>query len=560
MAQASEKSWQKNTNAASQGDEQATDPSFMRRIALSIEHYPWIVCVLLVGVALALNIHYLGKPSVWFDEAFSVELARQPLPLLWRTIFGPEPNMELYYLLLHFWLRLTALVGLHPVEWVVRLPSAICAALSTGVIFILGRRYLGTIIAAVAALLYACNYLQLIYAQQTRSYALQLLLISLAWLALLCALQNTTGQKRWWITYVLMTVLAIYAHLFSMLILFSQCVAVCGLFVMSSQWRALIRRRALIFIGSLLLIGILSVPMFIESLHGSKTGWLPIPHLPDLIALFTIISGDNIRYLLVMGISIICGLLFVGVAVLIRQISGLSRWANRYSWVGSEFKTAHDLWPFAWMMLCWFVLPIVVSYSVSQGSLRLFSTRYLVVVVPPFCLLAALCVVVLRRKLVQLLLICALLGSSVLVVPHYYQNAQVENWNTAVHWLLARYQPDDGLVCYDNTLTQGCQIAVEYYLDAYPDGAHFSADTPGAFSWEKFSTNEPQENPEQALEPTALANFASQHKRLFMITGRISNSAGVDHVKKTEQWLDQRYHFDAQIVTSTVVIRLYTTH
>jgi mannosyltransferase len=260
-----------------------------------------------------------------------------------------------------------------------------------------------------------------------------------------------------------------------------------------------------------------------------------------------------------MGICIVCGLLFVGVAVLIRQVSGVSRWASHYPWAGREFKTVYDLWPFAWMMLCWFVLPIVLSYIVSQGPLRLFSTRYLVVVVAPFCLLAVLCVVVLRRKLVQILLICALVGSSALVVPHYYQNAQVEDWNTAVHWLLARYQPDDGLVCYDNSLTQGCQIAVEYYLDAYPDGAHFSTDTPGAFSWEKFSTDEPQENSEQALEPAALANFASQHKRLFMITGRISNSVDADHVKKTQQWLDQHYQFDAQIVTQTVVILLYTT-
>jgi hypothetical protein len=124
----------------------------------------------------------------------------------------------------------------------------------------------------------------------------------------------------------------------------------------------------------------------------------------------------------------------------------------------------------------------------------------------------------------------------------------------------ARYQPGDGLVCYDNTVTQGCQIAVEYYLDAYPQGAYFAANSPGAFSWEKYSLNEPQENPALALQPAALAAFAQQHTRLFMITGRIANSADVAQVKKTQQWLDQHYHFDAQITTSTVVIRLYTTH
>lgn len=560
MAQASEKSWRRDTKAAAQDGEQSDDSSLLRRISLFVSRYPWIVCALLIGVSLLLDFYELGKPSIWFDEAFSVELARQPLPVLWRTIFGPEPNMELYYLMLHFWLRLTAFMGLHPVEWVVRLPSAVCAALSTGVVFWLGRRYLGTIVAALAALLYACNYLQLIYAQQTRAYALQLLLLSLAWFALLAGLQNDRGHKRWWCVYVLMTVLAIYAHLFSLLILFSQCVAVVGLFVLSPQWRALIRRRILVFVSCLVLIGLLSIPMFIESLHGAKTGWLPVPHLPELLSLLTIISGDNIRYLSVMIICILCGVLFVGIAVLLRQMSGLSRWASAHPRISHNFASLHDLWPFVWIMLCWLLLPVVLSYLVSQGSLRLFSTRYLMVIVPPFCLLAVLGVVVFRQKMVRIILSCVLLGSAILVVPHYYQNAQVEDWNTAVHWMLARYQSGDGLVCYDNTVTQGCQIAVEYYLDAYPQGAHFAADSPGAFSWEKYSTNTPQEDPALALQPAALSTFAHEHTRLFMITGRISNSVGVANVKKTQQWLDQHYHFDAQITTSTVAIRLYTTH
>src|SRR3984893_6502595 len=63
----------------------------------------WLLCLLVFGVALVFDLYRLGAPSIWFDEAFSVELARQPLPLLWHIIFGLEPNMELYYLLLHGW-------------------------------------------------------------------------------------------------------------------------------------------------------------------------------------------------------------------------------------------------------------------------------------------------------------------------------------------------------------------------------------------------------------------------------------------------------------------------
>src|SRR6266566_9748251 len=126
----------------------------------------WLVCVLVGGVALGFDLYRLGNPSIWFDEAFSVELARQPLPLLWHIIWGPEPNMELYYLFLHFWLVLTGFLGLHPTEFVVRFPSAIFAVLSSVMVFLLGSRFLGTTAGIVGAGLYMLDNLQLTYAQQ----------------------------------------------------------------------------------------------------------------------------------------------------------------------------------------------------------------------------------------------------------------------------------------------------------------------------------------------------------------------------------------------------------
>src|SRR6266849_8191889 len=141
----------------------------------------WLWCLLVFGVALVFDLHSLGSPSIWFDEAFSVELARQPLPLLWHIIWGPEPNMELYYLFLHFWLGFTGFLGLHPTEFVVRFPSTVFAALSSVMVFLLGRRFLNITAAIVGTGLYILNDLQLIYAQQIRSYSLQLLLICISW-------------------------------------------------------------------------------------------------------------------------------------------------------------------------------------------------------------------------------------------------------------------------------------------------------------------------------------------------------------------------------------------
>src|ERR1700693_2224967 len=229
----------------------------------------WLLCILIGAIALGFNLYRLESPSIWFDEAFSVELARQPLPLIWHIIWGPEPNMELYYLLLHFWLGFTGFLGLHPTEFVVRFPSAICAALSSVMVFLLGRRFLGITAGIVGAGLYLLNDLQLLYAQQTRSYSLQLLLICIAWYALFTILSQSSQNKRWWVCYIAVTTLAIYTHLFTLVILLAQLTAFVGLLILPGTWRATARKQLPAFIVSLVCISLLSIPMLLVSLHGS---------------------------------------------------------------------------------------------------------------------------------------------------------------------------------------------------------------------------------------------------------------------------------------------------
>src|SRR5438874_1420017 len=408
----------------------------------------WVLPPFLFTLALGFNLYRLGTPSIWFDEAFSVELAKQPLPLLWHIIFGLEPNMELYYLLLHGWLVVTGILGQHSTEFVVRLPSAIFAALSTVVVFLLGRRFLTMPAGLVAAGLY-------------------------------------------------------------------------------------------------LLVG----------LQGSKTGWLLAPHLRDIALLLLSISGDSKIYLFVLGACCIAGLFLATLAYFSRGIS----LPIRITWIsGTDGKCRAELQqflPIGLALLCWLIVPVVASYIVSQGSPRLFSSRYLVTIVPPLFLLVGMGVAGLRWYRIQVLLTVGLLALALSVVPLYYRSAQVEDWNAASFWLEHHYQVGDGLVCYDNAVEQGCQISIEYYLHAYPSTAYFTSDSPGAFSWATFSSA----RPDAAVDPTVLASYGAKHPRIFFIVGRLSGNTGVARAKAAQSWLDNHYHFIAQIVTRTVTVRLYTT-
>jgi mannosyltransferase len=154
------------------------------------------------------------------------------------------------------------------------------------------------------------------------------------------------------------------------------------------------------------------------------------------------------------------------------------------------------------------------------------------------------------------MLLCMLL-LTLHYVPLYYQNPQVEDWNTTSFWLEQHYQANDGLVCFDNS--QGCQVCVEYYLTAYPSAAHFTADSPGSFSWVNYDLTNHLGNGGPAVDPKALAVFGAHYPRIFYITGRISSGSTAAQAQSAQHWLDAHYHFIAQIVTRSVTVRLYAT-
>ncbi len=197
----------------------------------------------------------------------------------------------------------------------------------------------------------------------------------------------------------------------------------------------------------------------------------------------------------------------------------------------------------------------MLSFIVSQGQTRIFSTRYLVTVVPPLCLLAGLGVAAFRFSAVKVVLAIVLLALAFHYTPLYYNNAQVEDWRTATSWLVQRYQPGDGMVCYTNS--QGCQVSIEYYLTRDQSKAHFDSDTPGAFSW--ANDGPLNKGYDAAVDPAALAAYGAHHPHLFFIIARLSSSDQAAKARAAQQWLDTHYHFVGQIVTPAITIRLYAT-
>ena len=162
-----------------------------------------------------MGFYRLGAKSLGYDELVSAAHARLDLAHLWTVITTHDPNMALYYVLLHFWVRIFGYTAT-----ALRSLSVVAGALAVPVTMVLGRRLFGRPVGAVAGLLLAISPF-LVHAEQTaRSYALLVTLVALSWYFFVAALERpTTGRQ---VGFVLAISLAILAHYMAAYVLLVQ--------------------------------------------------------------------------------------------------------------------------------------------------------------------------------------------------------------------------------------------------------------------------------------------------------------------------------------------------
>lgn len=144
-------------------------------------------------VLVAFGLLLLGRGhGLWYDEAYTAQVATLPLPELARLVLdgrgptdylpGVPPSFNApYYALVHLWLQLP---GVRADEAGLRLPSLVCAAAAVSVLACTGRRLAGRRAGLVAGLLAATSPLLVEQAVEARSYGPALLATSLAGLGL----------------------------------------------------------------------------------------------------------------------------------------------------------------------------------------------------------------------------------------------------------------------------------------------------------------------------------------------------------------------------------------
>jgi hypothetical protein len=146
----------------------------------------------------------LADHNVWWDEGFSVYLARMPLrEMVVRTAADVHPPV--HYAFLHYWDRL---VG--ESEYAIRYSTALLGVLDLALLFWLLRRYLGAGVALAATLLLAVNRLHVEWSQEMRMYTLATALVLGSTACFLRLVHERDWRLRWWLGHLVLTVVGLH--------------------------------------------------------------------------------------------------------------------------------------------------------------------------------------------------------------------------------------------------------------------------------------------------------------------------------------------------------------
>jgi mannosyltransferase len=143
----------------------------------------------------------LGVPSLWRDEAATIEAAQRSVPQIFALLHHVDAVNGIYYLLMHPVVR-----ALGTSATTVRLPSVAAMAVAAAFTAALGRRMAEmaklpapALTGLLAGLLFTAAPQMTRYAQEARAYGIATMLATIATYLLIRALAD--GRWRWWAGY-----------------------------------------------------------------------------------------------------------------------------------------------------------------------------------------------------------------------------------------------------------------------------------------------------------------------------------------------------------------------
>lgn len=394
----------------------------------SVDWLHWLVLSFLLAASMVVRFRCVSCKTFWFDECFSVEVARIDWRNFLHLMWWREANMSLYYLILRAWLYL----GKSP--FFIRSLSVLASAATLPAIYWVAKLLYDRRVALIATALLAFNAYSVRYAQEARSYALFTLLATVSSGFLISWLQQTRADLRsqsatskWesLVTcgYITSSLLSVYAHFYALLLLAAHWIALASVPPQHKPTSVLMRR-------SWKIIGITVLPLlvFVAKTGAGPIRWIQRPGLHDLATFFEHLAG---------GTNAALPVIYFGACSAAAVPIGRSLWLRALTW---------EIWRTQFLLL-WLLFPIVLTVLLSFAR-PVFLARYMIFCLPALLILAAAGLSRLKRWLLAPALVAVLLLSlqgTVFVYSHDFDTERDAS-GAATNFILDHSEPGDAIV------------------------------------------------------------------------------------------------------------------
>lgn len=386
---------------------------------------------LVTAAALVIRLLVRAERPMWFDEGFSIGIARGTWSDLVAVATSTDANGSLHSVLLWAWMRLTeALPGLDALGWA-RALSAVAGAATVPALYAVGRALFGRAPALAAAALLAVNQLHAYYSNEARGYALLALLVTVASWLLVRALEAPSPGR--WAAYCAFAALSVYAHVFGGFSVAAQLLAAL-LYPSRRPEEGRARRRGAVLAGGAVL-ALVSPLVYYAATNPGYAGWI-WPLRASAVARFFERTAGDVR---VGEVSVWQVLLVLEGACVVLALAAAVRLRGRER--GSRR---------AWGLLFvagWVFVPVTVAVVVSLAK-PIFLDRYLLAVVPGWLLLVAagLATRWQGRALARAVAVLLVLSLSGTLQPRERDHPMAYQWDEVPDHVLDRAGPADALV------------------------------------------------------------------------------------------------------------------
>jgi len=328
----------------------------------------WFPLAVVFAIGVEARFVGLADRSLSFDEAYSVSVARHPVPEIVHYLSSNhDTHPPLHYALLSAWLHLFG-----SSELAVRSLSALIGLAMVVLLYAFARRLVDRNVALVASGLLAGSAFAVLAAQEARMYPLLGLLALGSWSSLGLAIQSR--KARHWALYAVCGALMLYTHYFGLLVLGSQ------VLYLAPRWRHDRRtlRDAALALGAVAVLFSPWVPAFLAQAMSGR-GWPTFRQPVDTHTLITLLAlfGFGGELFGTGGYFATVALAPWKEALVAAPLLGLLG-AGVYALRGQR----------AWLLVCYWAAPIAAAAAVSQ-RVNIFYPRYFSFLTPAFALLLA---------------------------------------------------------------------------------------------------------------------------------------------------------------------------